>query len=225
MGAGARPLRIHRSEDGGRSWAGGTVLETKPFVGGYGMRGGIVLADGTIVLPLGDVPTIAACSWFAPRTKAPHGRRPSGCATLPDRRFRRAGAAPARVGTRPRPTARERQPLVVAQLVRRWRPELGEARPDRDRRLSCPSDRPARWPYPLHLRLSPPALRHTRDHIIRRRQYLVIACRGQDGLPNSDLGYPCILPTAAALCTVYYAQDQNECTYIFVIRWTLPTHI
>ena len=45
------------------------------------------------------------------------------------------------------------------------------------------------------------------------------------GLPNSDLGYPCILPTAAALCTVYYAQDQNECTCILVTHWTLPTHI
>ena len=33
-----------------------TMLDTTPFVGGYGMRGGVVLDDGTVVLPLCDIP-------------------------------------------------------------------------------------------------------------------------------------------------------------------------
>ncbi|MFL5332289.1 MAG: sialidase family protein, partial [Geminicoccaceae bacterium] len=42
----------HLSDDGGRTWRLSVELTTYPFSGGYGMRGGVVLPDGTIFLPL-----------------------------------------------------------------------------------------------------------------------------------------------------------------------------
>jgi hypothetical protein len=47
---------VHRSEDGGRTFPQTAVVETAPFSGGYGMRGGLVLPDGEILLPLSDIP-------------------------------------------------------------------------------------------------------------------------------------------------------------------------
>ncbi len=45
----------HLSDDEGRSWSVSSVIDTAPFAGGYGMRGGLV-RDGEILLPLSDVP-------------------------------------------------------------------------------------------------------------------------------------------------------------------------
>jgi hypothetical protein len=47
---------IHVSDDGGNSWSKTISIETAPFTGGYGMRGGVQLAGGKIILPLCDVP-------------------------------------------------------------------------------------------------------------------------------------------------------------------------
>lgn len=47
---------IHASDDGGRSFTRSVKVDTAPFSGGYGMRGGVELPDGEIILPLSDVP-------------------------------------------------------------------------------------------------------------------------------------------------------------------------
>lgn len=47
---------VHVSEDGGRSFTYSVPVDTAPYSGGYGMRGGIELPDGEIILPLCDVP-------------------------------------------------------------------------------------------------------------------------------------------------------------------------
>jgi len=47
---------IHRSDDGGRTFAHSSRIDTRPFSGGYGIRGAIELPDGEIILPLCDVP-------------------------------------------------------------------------------------------------------------------------------------------------------------------------
>lgn len=47
---------VHLSRDDGLTFGATVTLDTAPFAGGYGMRGGIELADGKVVLPLGDVP-------------------------------------------------------------------------------------------------------------------------------------------------------------------------
>ena len=43
------------------------------------------------------------------------------------------------------------------------------------------------------------------------------------GLPGKDLGYPCTLPSADGLLSVYYARDATGCTAIHATRWQLPT--
>jgi hypothetical protein len=47
---------VHLSDDGGRTFAGTSRIDTAPFSGGYGMRGALELPDGDILLPLSDVP-------------------------------------------------------------------------------------------------------------------------------------------------------------------------
>lgn len=47
---------IHTSTDRGLSFGNTVTVETAPFSGGYGMRGGVETADGRILLPLSDVP-------------------------------------------------------------------------------------------------------------------------------------------------------------------------
>lgn len=47
---------VHISDDCGRTFAATRLIDVRPFSGGYGMRGGVELADGEILLPLSDVP-------------------------------------------------------------------------------------------------------------------------------------------------------------------------
>lgn len=47
---------IHISDDGGNTWSRTISIDTAPFSGGYGMRGGVQLLGGKILLPLCDVP-------------------------------------------------------------------------------------------------------------------------------------------------------------------------
>lgn len=47
---------VHISDDGGNTWDQTVVIDTAPFSGGYGMRGGVALGGGRIILPLCDVP-------------------------------------------------------------------------------------------------------------------------------------------------------------------------
>jgi hypothetical protein len=58
---------IHLSDDGGQSFPCSIPVDTVPFSGGYGMRGGVELPDGEIILPLSDVPHY--CSVFIIRSR------------------------------------------------------------------------------------------------------------------------------------------------------------
>ena len=71
---------VHRSADGGRTWEGTAQIETMPYSGGYGMRGGVQLSNGEILLPLSDIPNYKVVflvrssdggrSWIAPMEAA-----------------------------------------------------------------------------------------------------------------------------------------------------------
>lgn len=47
---------ISRSDDSGRRFVPVSTIDVRPYSGGYGMRGGAVLDDGEILLPLSDIP-------------------------------------------------------------------------------------------------------------------------------------------------------------------------
>jgi hypothetical protein len=51
---------VHRSADGGRTWADSVELDVSPYSGGYGIRGAVRLGSGDLLLPLSDVPNYAA---------------------------------------------------------------------------------------------------------------------------------------------------------------------
>lgn len=53
---GGGTLSVYRSTDDGLTWPHCSHVDTHPFAGGYGMRGGIVLPDGGLLLPLCDPP-------------------------------------------------------------------------------------------------------------------------------------------------------------------------
>lgn len=50
---------VSRSLDDGLTFPQQVEVDTDPYSGGYGMRGGVVLDDGSVLLPLSDVPHYA----------------------------------------------------------------------------------------------------------------------------------------------------------------------
>ena len=213
---------VHRSEDGGRTWGASTMLDTAPFVGGYGMRGGVVLDDGTVVLPLCDIPdfrrvfvvrsTDGGAIW-APAISA---------ASLPGRWFEEPAPLLLRSG---------RLLLLLREnasrtLWRTWSDDGGLTWAD---------------PEPTGIDGYPAHLTHLSDGRVlctygfRRIPYAIRAVLSDDDgaswtttpteirldLPSRDLGYPCTLPAADGLITVYYARQEDGCTCLCSTRWAV----
>ena len=71
---------VHASDDNGESFTHTTIIDTGPFHGGYGLRGCVELPDGSLLLPLNDIPefrtifTVVSAdrgeSWHSPRLVA-----------------------------------------------------------------------------------------------------------------------------------------------------------
>ena len=187
------------------------------------MRGGVVLHDGTVVLPLGDIPEYRRV--FVVRSEGWRGDWSAAIsvASLPERRFEEPAPLLLRSGRILVLLRENRSRMLWQARSGRRRPDLDEAVPDRDRRLSRPSYRPARRPHPLHLRLPPSAyaIRATVSSDEGETWSTPIEIRS--GLPNRDLGYPCTSATEEGLVTVYYAQDRDGCTCMLLSRRALPS--
>ena len=93
-----------------------TALDTAPFVGGYGMRGGVVLDDGTVVLPLCDVPDYRRVFVVRSEDGGTTWSAAIGVASLPGRWFEEPAPVPAAIGPHPAAPARKSQPHAVAKL-------------------------------------------------------------------------------------------------------------
>lgn len=71
---------IWRSDDAGRHWGNPVIVDTGPYSGAYGLRGGVVLDSGAVFIPFSDVPNyqkIFGCwstdgghSWSGPQPVA-----------------------------------------------------------------------------------------------------------------------------------------------------------
>lgn len=71
---------VHASFDGGRAFTRSSIVDTRPFHGGYGMRGVLELPDGDLLLVLNDIPEFRTiftvrssdngCSWKEPQLVA-----------------------------------------------------------------------------------------------------------------------------------------------------------
>ena len=220
---GAGRAWIHRSEDGGRTWLHTSEIDTRPFVGGYGMRGGVVLPDGTIVLPLCDIPDYRRV--FVVRSDD-GGIRWSAAvpvAEMPDRWFEEPAPLLLRSGrllmllrenrskslwqtwsddggqswAEPLPTGIDGYPGHLCQLP--------------DGRLLCTYGF-RRPPYAIRAAIS------TSDGAFWPAQDLIEI---RTGLRTRDLGYPCTVLSEAGLLSVYYARDEGGCTCILATGWQL----
>ena len=209
---------LHLSDDDGRTFARSRRIDTVPFSGGYGMRGAVELPDGTILLPLSDVPNYRAVfvtrsvdggeSWSAPRV----------IAAGPGHEFEEPAPlllASGRIlmllrdnGTRilhavhsddggqswipPEPTGISAYPAHLLRLA--------------DGRLACVAGR-RQPPYGIWIYLSEDdGTSWAIDHPLILR----------DDLPNKDLGYPtAAVRTDGSLFVAYYAQDEDSVTGIY----------
>jgi hypothetical protein len=204
---------VHVSDDGGRTFAATRFIDVRPFSGGYGMRGGVELADGEILLPLSDVPhyrrifTVrskdAGESWGPPQLVAEgegHKFEEPSTLVLPSGRLLillRDNATrilhcimsddAGRTWSAPRPTAIEGYPAHLLRLA--------------DGRFACAVGR-RRAPFGIVLHLSDDG-----------EQWVGGAVALIDDLPNKDLGYPAMGQRKDGdLVVVYYAQDSQGLT-------------
>jgi hypothetical protein len=207
---------VHRSVDGGNTFTTSTRIETAPFSGGYGMRGGIEV-DGEIVLPLCDVPNYAAVftvrsgdsgrSWSEPRLVAAgvgHAFEEPAPILLRDGRIvmllrdnvsRILHVVSSEDGgvswSAPSPTGIEDYPADMVELD--------------DGRIACVAGR-RRAPFGIALYIS----QDKGSSWNSASPYMV-----RSGLPNRDLGYPSLaLRADGSLYVVYYAQDPQGITGI-----------
>ena len=207
---------VHRSLDGGRTFSGSTRIDTAPFTGGYGMRGGVEVG-GEIVLPLCDVPNYAAVftvrsgdggqSWSEPRLVAAgegHAFEEPAPILLRDGRIvmllrdnisRILHVVSSVDGglswSAALPTGIEDYPADMIELD--------------DGRIACVAGR-RRTPFGIALYTS-----HDKgDSWNSATPYMV-----RSDLPNRDLGYPSLaLRANGSLYVAYYAQDSQGITGI-----------
>ncbi|TPK72170.1 exo-alpha-sialidase [Mesorhizobium sp. B2-4-15] len=207
---------MHRSHDGGKTFTASTRIDTAPFSGGYGMRGGVDLAD-EIVLPLCDVPNYAAVftvrssdggeSWSKPRLvaageghefeePAPLLLRGGRIVMLLRDNLTRvlhvvSSTDAGHSWSAPSPTGIHDYPADMVELA--------------DGRIACVAGR-RREPFGITLYMSNDqgnSWNPARSHAVR------------SGLPNRDLGYPSLaLREDGSLFIVYYAQDSEGVTGI-----------
>lgn len=215
---------VHLSDDGGASFATTVRVATAPYSGGYGMRGAVELADGTLVLPLADIPdyerifvvrsTDAGKSWGPP---------------IP------AAAEPGLLFEEPAPAL-----LPSGRIFLGLRENTGRTlytTHSDDGGFTWSRPRPTGIDgYPAHL-LALADGRLLLTYGFRKPPFAIRAVLSEDGgeswstaapltirdrLPNKDLGYPVTVASGLGLLTVYYAEDDAGVTGIHSSRWNLP---
>lgn len=215
---------VHFSDDDGKTWKDTVQLDTTPYCGGYGMRGGVQLPNGEILLPLSDVPNYRTVflmrssdggkSWHSPRLVAQveglFFEEPT-LLLLPNGKLLML--------------LRENTTHFLYQT----------SSEDGGDHWSPVTQTPI-WGYPAHLLLLPDE-RILCVYGYRRPPYGIRAVlsldNGQtwnveetlilrDDLPNGDLGYPSsVLGVDGSILTVYYGQDSEGVTCILASRYVL----
>jgi hypothetical protein len=215
---------VHLSDDKGESFFASPRIDTRPFSGGYGMRGAIELPDGDILLPLSDVPRYRAVfvvrsrdggeSWSAPSLVAegeahefeePAGLLlPSGriLLMLRDNLMRvmhlvHSGDG-GRTWSEPKPSGIRAYPAHLLALP--------------DGRIAC-----------IAGQRTPPfgIVMHVSED--QGESWTETPIRLTEPLPSKDLGYPtAALRATGDLYVVYYAQGEDGVTGLHDLTVRLP---
>lgn len=215
---------VHRSRDNGVTWETGGRIETAPYPGAYTMRAAAELEDGTLLLPVTDIP-----EWSRIYLLCSH----DGGATwqvgplLADDSARQfSEPCIADVGGRLVVLIREERTGFLHQCVSQ----------DDGATWSAPVATPM-WGCPPHL-LALDDGRLLCTYGYRRPPYGIRACFSadqgatwdvarevvlRDDVPSADLGYPSTLAVSAGhFFTTYYAADDAGVSGIEGIFWNAP---
>lgn len=213
---------VHISTDHGHSFGDTVTIGTAPFSGGYGMRGGIELRDGRILLPLSDVPHYRSVfiveSWDGGRSWG----LPQLVASCSGHEFEEPAIIQGQG---------DRLILVLRDNgTRRLHQCVSE---DGGGHWTAPKPMPVTG-YPAHLlRLADTRLLLTYGW--RQPGYGIRAVISEDdgeswdanrtilirqGMLNGNLGYPVTLDRQdGTLLTLYYGEEDDGVTSILATRW------
>ncbi len=208
---------VHFSEDEGKTWKDSTALDTAPYSGGYGMRGGVQLPNGEILLPLSDVPKYEKVFLMRSSDGGRTWHKPSLVAYKEGLFFEEPSLLRLPDGT------------LLMLLRENTTHYLYQTCSDDDGYTWRPVVQTPLWGYPPHLLLLPDE-RVLCVYGYRRQPYGIRAAISRDkgrtwgedevlllrdDLPNGDLGYPSsVLRSDGSIFTVYYGQDKDGVTCI-----------
>ena len=213
---------VHCSSDNGVSFTYSTTVDTFPFSGGYGMRGCAELGDGTLILPLSDVPNYRKVFSVTSTDGGHNWTTPLTIAAIPGLEFEEPAIVCLTSG---------KLLMVIRENVKRKLYQIESL--DNGTSWSLPKVLPIEG-YPAHLL----ALKDGRllltygwriaDYGIHGIWSFdegntwdvnnIIQVRGE--LPNRNLGYPSsIADENGNIFTVYYAEDETGCTCIMGSFW------
>lgn len=215
---------VHVSDDGGRTWNVGSPIETSPYSGGYGMRGAAEFPDGSIILPLCDVPHYRRIFALRSRDRGASWSHPIHVAEMDGLEFEE-----------PAPLLLPSGRILLGLRDNSYRTLYVTHSDDGGETWSSP--RPTGIDgYPAHL-LGVSDGRILCTYGFRRPPFAICAVISDDdgatwktsrplaireGLPDKDLGYPFTLALGArTFVTIYYAQDSLGVTGIWSTFWSL----
>ncbi|MBI1779106.1 MAG: exo-alpha-sialidase [Proteobacteria bacterium] len=215
---------VHRSVNCGRSWSESIAIDTSPFSGGYGMRGGIELPSGEILLPLSDIPHYRRIFLIRSSDGGRQWSDPSLVAAAEGHEFEE----PAMIQL-----ANGRLLMLLRDNVSRGLHQIQSE--DHGRSWTELRASGIRG-YPSHLSLlSDGQVLCLYGH--RAPDYSIRAVLSADGgatwdtddtrvvrggLPNEDLGYPSAIVTESGeIFAIYYCQDGDGVTGIEATRFCL----
>ena len=206
---------IHRAADGRASFGKSIEVDTRPYCGGYGMRGGQVLPNGDILLPLCDVPLYRAVFMVRSQDNGRSWRVAAPVAAAPGSEFEEP--APVLLpDDRIFMLLRENRSRILHSV---YSDDLGEtwSAPGTTGIADYPADLQVLQDGRLVLvagRRRPPygiALYVSRTNGADWQAPLMIRV----DLPNRDLGYPTLAQRAdGELVVIYYGRDAKGTTSI-----------
>ena len=219
---------VHRSEDGGRTWAGSARVDVSPYVSGYTLRSIAELEDGSLLLPCYDESQVPCPSFVVPSYD--HGR------TWRDARLL---AVDETIGFF--------EPALLALPGGRVLAMLRTHAEGNYHLYQCHSDDGGgAWssPQPTPMRGLPPHMLRLQDGRLlcvygcRWAPFGIRACLSnddgatwdidnelvlRDDFPNGDLGYPTSVQRPdGSICTAYYGQDGDGVTCIQASSYRIP---
>lgn len=215
---------VHRSMNNGTSFTDSIRIDTKPFSGGYGMRSGVVLPDGDILLLLSDIPNYRQIFVLRGNADGTSWANAKLVAAGAGHEFEEPTIALCHSGK------------LIAILRDNGSRFLHQVESDDEGETWSSPRKLDITGYPAHLLVLGDG-RLLMTYGWRQPDYGIRAVVSDDegaswnttetirirgGLPNKNLGYPSTIPFAhGKFATIYYGEDSTGTTCIISTIWEL----